>query len=622
MNESRLEARRRQLYKAKLWRRYLFLFINLVLPLSTIVFQVPLECLRPLLTFSRGELVCAVGRRLNRSCAASKATPPVPLTLPPCAMSRGRGGSSREQYPRHPPPNLPAKENYCRPFPPSLYPRPGPQQVAFPSSYHGPSHPTAPFQPPAPFANATASPFPNHNKVASNLTSSSSSYSPQHCPVPGTKAFHEQQVAFLKQTREWPRFRADPPSVATRGVTPGRQPSSLYQLSSGYDRYSDPNNSNRTHDSDSQEQSFRYPSNVRGPRSFPDPRYLIQSQLRGQRHNVNSSRSWGPEKDSLSHRFQRFSLQDRPQRGEQLDRYGTPSCSPNVSFARVNITLNPAIQDQVHAALFALQPSESVSAKSLAKKLRLPKKVVNKALYSLERSQKASKKELQPPKWTLYKVHPPAVSSTLPAPQQHGSEQAERNFRLVPIKKEDSDTESSSSNDSDSSESTDSQEPAGQLHQDKDYTSTTLSADQDPKPPTMTDQKEFIFQYLLHSQEATSLVIAKNLGLRNAKQVNPTLYALEKLGDVVRNKDVIPPTWELSAHRRERMERSLRATQGSCSEGTPMELEGLGLGLRPSSPLPPLPGLELLPFSEGFMPERNNSEQVSCISVCLFLKVG
>lgn len=289
-----------------------------------------------------------------------------------------------------------------------------------------------------------------------------------------------------------------------------------------------------------------------------------------------------------------------------------------MSFAKVNITLNPAIQDQVHAALFALQPSESVSAKSLAKKLRLPKNVVNRALYSLERSEKASKQGQHPPKWTLYKEPSLAVNSTLPVPQQHGSEQPletgpqlERDFHLLQVKKEvESDTESSLSDDS---ESTDSQEPAGsQQRPDSDYHCTALSADQDPKPPAMTDQKELIFQYLLHSQEATSLVIAKNLGLRNAKQVNPTLYALEKLGDVVRNKQVSPQTWELSAHRRARMERSLKATQCSHSEFTPMELEGLGLGFRPASPLPPLPNLELLPLTEGLMSEQNNSERSFC----------
>lgn len=353
--------------------------------------------------------------------------------------------------------------------------------------------------------------------------------------------------------------------------------------------------------------------------------------MRGQKHSATSSRVWAPQTDCLADKFQRFTLQDKSQRGEHFERYGASSNSPNVSFAKGNITLNPAIQDQVHKALFALQPSESVSAKSLVKKLRLPKKVINKALYSLQHLQKASKQELHPPKWTLYKADSLAISSTPSVPQQHGSEQrpetspkSEKDFYLLQVKKEEaSDTESSSSNNSDSSDPRDSQGAAGsQQHPVKNYPCTVLSADHDPKPPVMTEQKELIFQYLLQSQEATSLVIAKNLGLRNAKQVNPTLYALEKLGDVVRNKKVSPQTWELSAHRRERMERSLKASQGNYSDFTPMELEGLGLGFRPSSPFPLLPGPEMLPIPERLMSEQNNSERVSCFSLRIFFSNG
>lgn len=538
-------------------------------------------------------------------------------------MSRGRGGPSREQFSRLPPPNPPAKETYYRPNPPLSYPRSlRSQQATFPSSYPDfPSHPAAPFQPQAPFSNASAPPFPGHNKVVSNLASSRSSYTPQHCPAPGTKAFHDQQVSFLKQTREFPRNRADLPFAAARDSTPARPSTSSYQLSSGYDPCANPNISYRFHNSGCQEQSFRNQPNVRAPRTLPDPRFVFQTQLRGQKNSSNSSRLWADcsQTHCLSDTFQQFTLQDKSHRGEQFDPCRASSYSPNVSFAKVNISLNPAIQEQVHAALFALQPSESVSAKSLAKKLRLPKNVVNKALYSLERLHKASKQGLIPPKWTLYREQPLAENFTPPVPQQHRSEQqpktgSERDFHLVQLIKEElSDTESSSSNNSNSSESTYSLGLAGsQPHLAKDYLCTAPAADQDPKPQAMTDQKELIFQYLLHSQGATSLVIAKNLGLRNAKQVNPTLYALEKLGDVVRNKQVSPQTWELSGHRRERMERSLKAMQGSRSAFTPLELEGLGLNFPPSSPLPPLPSLELLPLSEGLTSEQNINEQVSC----------
>lgn len=546
-------------------------------------------------------------------------------------MSRGRGGLSREQYHRHPPPNLPAKEIFNRPGPSSLYLRPGPQQAAFSSCYHSPPRPVAPFQPPAPFLNASAPPIPNHNKVATNLVAPNSSHSPQHGSIPGTKAFYDQQVAFLKQTPEGPWFRASP-CVGGREVVPGRLPGSSYQHGSGYNRYSKPNNSYRSQGSYRQDQIFRYPTNVRVPRDIPDPRYVNQSQLRGQKHSNHSNRHWSPKTDSLSEKFQCFTLQDRPSGGgERFDKYDTSRYSANLSFTKGNITLTPDIQDQVYRFLSALKPTESICAKLLAKKLRLPKKIVNKALYSLEHSQKASKQGLYPPEWTLYKEHLSAQNSTVPVLQHHSSEQPpESNFELktevssVEITKEDSDTESSSSNSSESSDSIEFQAPAEGRCRQKDYPCTIISADQDLKLPTMTDQKELILQYLLNSQEATSLVIAKNLGLRSANQVNVTLNALEKLGDVTRNREVNPPTWVLSTHRRERMERSLKAAQSTHSRAIQMEIESRGdeMGVRsgflPSSPVPSIPGLEPLPLSESLMPEQSHSEGVGSISVCIF----
>ncbi|KAK7878218.1 hypothetical protein WMY93_031170 [Mugilogobius chulae] len=79
----------------------------------------------------------------------------------------------------------------------------------------------------------------------------------------------------------------------------------------------------------------------------------------------------------------------------------------------------------------------------------------------------------------------------------------------------------------------------------------------------MAEQKDLVLHYLLDAKEATALSIAKNLGLRGVKQVNPTLYALEKQGEVVKNSDVTPPTWELSDHRKEKMERNIKAKAAS-----------------------------------------------------------
>lgn len=557
-------------------------------------------------------------------------------------MSRGRGGPSREHYHRHPPPDLQAKENYHRPGPASPYPRPGPQHSPYSNYYHSPARPVGPIQPPAPSLIPSAPPFPNLNKVAPKPVSHNSSDSPNHSPI----SFHYQQVKFLSgQSSEAPQFRARPRG-AGGGVVPGRPPGSSYQPQTGYSRYPNPNSSPRGRGGYSQDQSFGYPSGGRDLRGTLGPQHLTHNQLQGQNHNQYSNRQWCVQTDSLCENFQSLSLhRDRPNRGgERFQRHSAPSSLPNPSFARVNITLTPDVQDQVHRALAALKPSETVSAKLLAKKLRLPKKIVNKALYSLERSQKASKQGLLPPEWTLYREplrgeedqnskaqSPPSHQCvSLEDPHQAKVElKAETEENLGQVKDEDSDTESSSFNCSslESSDSEEAQSPAKGQHQEKQHLGPTTSPDPELNLPTMADQKELVLQYLLHSQEATALAIAKNLGFRTAKQVNPTLYALEKQGEVIKNGEVNPPTWELSTRRRERMKRSIKAAQSTPAEGGQMEVEasrderGGGSVFLPSPPLPPTPSLKSLPLPEGWILEQSPGEAVGTSLLCIFVLI-
>ncbi len=577
---------------------------------------------------------------------AAQPAAPAPFTLNPCAMSRGRGGPSREHYHKHPPPDLQAKENYHRPGPASLYPRPVPQQNPYSSYYHNPGRPIVPLQSPAPSLFPSAPPIPNHYKVAPKPVALNSSHHQNQGPSPGPNSFQYQQIEFLRgQSSEAPQFRANQRGGGG-GVVSGRPPSSSYQPQSSYSRYPDPNSSPRGRGGYSQDQSFAYPPTVRAPRGTPGPPYPSQNQgkkVQGKNHSQYSNRQWCAQADSLCDNFQNLSLhRDRPNRGgERFDRHSASSSSANSSFTKVDITLTLDIQDQVHRALSALKPSETISAKVLAKKLHLPKKIVNQALYSLERSQKASKQGLHPPEWTLYReplrgeedqnfkaqstpTHLCISSEQPPAAKvELKTETAENRGEA---KGEDSDTESSFSNcsPSESSDSEESQTPAkGQENQ---HPSSTSSPDQELKLPTMAEQKELVLQYLLHKREANALVIAKNLGLRTAKQVNPTLYALEKQGEVIKNGEVNPPTWELSTRRRERMERSLKAAQSTPAEGVQMELEASrdekegGSVFLPSPPVPPIPGLEPLPLSEGWMPEQSHSVAVGKILLLMVFR--
>uniref|UniRef100_A0A673GQ59 Double-stranded RNA-specific adenosine deaminase-like n=1 Tax=Sinocyclocheilus rhinocerous TaxID=307959 RepID=A0A673GQ59_9TELE len=86
------------------------------------------------------------------------------------------------------------------------------------------------------------------------------------------------------------------------------------------------------------------------------------------------------------------------------------------------------------------------------------------------------------------------------------------------------------------------------------------------------DSKEKILQYLYEAGTSNALVIAKNLGLRSAKQVNPTLYSMEKQGDVRRDSEVTPPTWSLSVHRQEKMNRQRKATATAKQDESSAEM--------------------------------------------------
>ncbi|XP_060937551.1 double-stranded RNA-specific adenosine deaminase [Limanda limanda] len=525
-------------------------------------------------------------------------------------MSRGRGGPSKEHYHRYPLPHFQARENYNRPGPPSFFPRADPQLSPYSSYYNSPPPPVGSTHPPAPSFIPSAPPEPSHYKGPPKPVTPNNSYYQNHFPCPVPNSFKYQQSEFLRgQSSEAPQFRTN---LRGGGVVPGRPPSCSYQPQSGYSRFQNPNNSPRGRGGYSQEHSFEYSPSF-GPQQ--GPRHLNQSQFQGKKQNQHSNRQWCEQTDSLCDNFDSLSLhQDWTNRRDSFDRHSESSSSAASSSGKINITLTPAIQDQVHKALAALDPADSVPAKVLARKLRLPKKIVNRALYALERLQIASKQGLLPPGWSLYREPLNCTedqNSEVYTPLSNQCVQPDVKVELKTgnrgqTKGEDSDTESSSTLCS-SSESSDFEgsrsSVKGQLKE-KPHCRSTDSPDQELQLPTMPDQKDLVLRYLLKSGEATALVISKNLGLKNAVQVNPTLYSLEKQGEVVRNGEVKPPTWELSTRRRERMERSIKAAKSSPAKGVPME-EGSGSIFHPS-PTPPIPSLEQHSLPEDWKSEKSD----------------
>lgn len=515
------------------------------------------------------------------------------LSLQPCAMSRGRGGTSREHYQRHPRPYLQAKENYHRSDPFPHYTRGSPQHGPIPGYYDSPPRPIVPPQPPAHSFLSSCPPSGNQSKDQIPPKPGESSGS-----INARNSFHYQQLEFLRGQRfEAPQFTA---RAHSEEEVPARLHSTSYQLQPGYNQYPRPSCSPRAIGLYCQDQCL---PNVRPSRLPPDPRHLNKNHL--QDPELNLSRQQHVQPGSLAAAFHHLSLTQRwPKRGgDRVSRYSASNSSANLRLAKDNITFTPDIQEQVHRALVVLKPSDRIPAKGLAKKLHLPKTIVNKALYSLERAQKAFKQGLSPPLWTAYRVQ-------LESDEDQNSVVTSQSSHRTP--KQNSDTESSQSWSVASSDSEDSEAEA-----ESQNPITPSSPDREHSLSKMPDQKELVLNHLLNSGETTALSIAKNLGFKTAKQINPTLYSLEKQGDVIKHGEVTPPTWELATHRRERMERSLKAAKSAATHEAKMEVENEGGGsvLPPSATLLPTFNLDHLPLQDHWMPRQDHSEKVANIII-------
>lgn len=502
-------------------------------------------------------------------------------------MSRGRGGPSKEHYRLHPSPQT--KDASFRPGQSSPFPRGHHQQVQNQSYFSCPGRPVAPSIFPG------APPLLNYSKP--------NTYSVDHSRSDVGNSFQQQQTEFLRgYNTEAPQFRASQQGGGRARGAPGR--TARFPHQSGYHRYPNPSSSRRGRGSYSQDRRFTQQQAPPG---------LWQVNLNQLEDNKNtaqySNRQWSPTIDPLFNTFQSLTLQQDSHRTEEQ---GYSASRSYKHTGKVSITLTPEIQERVYKALAALKPRERISARLLAKKIRLPKKIVNRALYSLEQSQKAFKQGLLPPEWSIYSE----------------SCRAEDDIKVQ------NSTSSLSTSEEDTLSTDERPQPsagtAGQdIDQDSDViieSSSCSSLDSDEESQsgssfyldlkTMAEQKALVLRYLLGVGEATALSISKNLGLRSAKQVNPTLYALEKQGEVIKHGEVTPPTWELSEHRKEKMERTIKATQGASSDRSELQEqkgrnESGACSMSVLSPPSSIPGLEAIPLKEELMPENSLNEVTS-----------
>uniref|UniRef100_A0A8C1A641 Adenosine deaminase RNA specific n=1 Tax=Cyprinus carpio carpio TaxID=630221 RepID=A0A8C1A641_CYPCA len=387
-------------------------------------------------------------------------------------------------------------------------------------------------------------------------------------------SFRQHQVQFLRgQSAQAPQFKA-PQQLGSQTSSRGEEVSTgPFQYQAGYRDFKSSGSSfgirdgyGRGRGNWQREHNFGY---TPGPK-----RKSHWNHQKGQYYpNQYTKHYWNTQVDDVSSGLHSLSLGDRVTRVDSSDTSSCSSLASNASSSpgsvRESLYLTPEIQQQVLAFLRSLGPDETVQPRALGKKLGLPKKIVNKALYALLRTNQAVKQSGIPPLWRLRKEED---SDPI---KERDQARSSKDFETKPGQKPSTNQEATGdlistsapsaskilveadSHSTDQSEDSEGEDTCETLLPDQ-VQKTLLPAVQSVNLPTMADtkdSKEKILQYLYEAGTSNALVIAKNLGLRSAKQVNPTLYAMEKQGDVRRDSEVTPPTWSLSVHRQEKMDR-------------------------------------------------------------------
>ncbi|KAL1772161.1 double-stranded RNA-specific adenosine deaminase isoform X1 [Sigmodon hispidus] len=202
-------------------------------------------------------------------------------------------------------------------------------------------------------------------------------------------------------------------------------------------------------------------------------------------------------------------------------------------FQKLSISQNP--EQKILDHLEELGEGKAISAQALSRELRVPKKEINRILYSLQKKGKLCRGKGTPPLWSLVPSHqawtqPPGAVN----PNSCGLE--------VPQEEPSLDSKD--------------RDPASDL-------------EEPLEPLDMAEIKEKICDYLFNVSNSSALNLAKNIGLTKARDVNAVLMDLERQGDVYRI-GAMPPIWYLTDKKRERLQikRSTHSVPAAVPEAT------------------------------------------------------
>ncbi|XP_008852938.1 double-stranded RNA-specific adenosine deaminase isoform X1 [Nannospalax galili] len=186
-------------------------------------------------------------------------------------------------------------------------------------------------------------------------------------------------------------------------------------------------------------------------------------------------------------------------------------------FRELSISQNQ--EQKILGLLVALGEGKATTAQVLATELRVPKKDINRVLYSLEKKGKLRKGSGTPPLWSLS-----PLGQALPEPPR--VESVDSCSQEIPHAEPGLESES--------------RDPTSDL-------------EEPPEPLDMAEIKEKICDYLFNVSNSSALNLAKNIGLSKARDVHAVLIDLERQGDVCR-QGATPPIWYLTDKKRERLQ--------------------------------------------------------------------
>ncbi|XP_072685678.1 double-stranded RNA-specific adenosine deaminase isoform X1 [Canis lupus baileyi] len=182
-------------------------------------------------------------------------------------------------------------------------------------------------------------------------------------------------------------------------------------------------------------------------------------------------------------------------------------------------------EERVLELLRGLGEGKAATAHDLAAKFRVPKREINRVLYSLAKKGQLHREAGTPPLWRI------------------ATQAGNRHSQVASVYARRQEAPDS--------------EPSLET-EDRSFKSASEAP---PEPFDMAELKEKVCDYLFNVCSSSALNLAKNIGLTRARDVNAVLIDLERQGDVYR-QGTTPPIWYLTDKKRERIQMKRNADLG------------------------------------------------------------